>query len=390
MAAATEQPALSTVLPPLILGTASFHYQFSKDPYAAPAEELIRTAFEHGIRAFDTSPYYGPSEEILGSALAQPAVRGAYRREDYWLLTKAGRIAADEFDYSPAWIRASVQRSCERLRTPYLDLVYCHDVEFVSEAETLAAVAELRRLQAEGVVRYVGLSGYPVDVLVTRARAVRQATGVPLDAVMSWGNFTLQNRKLVADGRLQALRNAGVAVVPNASPLGMGLLRHQGVPVGALGDFHPAEAGLREACLRAHAWCQEQGEPLEAVALRQAIEAWMSEGASVGSQARLPRSPPAPGSWGITVLGTSTPDQLRKTMQEYQSILTACSATAANGSVGRGDDPTDGATKALERRTRMQELARGVQKLLGEWMNVDWKCPPEGFKNQRKVQHNGT
>ncbi|KAI3529065.1 L-galactose dehydrogenase, partial [Colletotrichum filicis] len=42
-------------------------------------------------------------------------------------VTKAGRIAPTEFDYSPAWIRASVLRSLERLNTTYLDLVYTHD-----------------------------------------------------------------------------------------------------------------------------------------------------------------------------------------------------------------------------------------------------------------------
>lgn len=62
----------------------------------------MQQALEYGIRAFDTSPYYGPSEEILGAALDTPFVRANVPREQYFLLTKVGRIAGDEFDYSPA------------------------------------------------------------------------------------------------------------------------------------------------------------------------------------------------------------------------------------------------------------------------------------------------
>ena len=380
MAAPPNRPELSSILPPLILGTASFHWQFTKDPYNGPSHALIRTAFENGIRAFDTSPYYGPSEEILGNALAQPAVRDAYKREDYMLLTKAGRIASDEFDYSPAWIRQSVHNSLERLHTTYLDVVYCHDVEFVSEAEVLGAVTELRRLRDEGLVRYVGISGYPVPVLCKLAKAVCDQMGEPLDAVMSWANFTLQNRRLVADGHVDQLRDAGVKVVPNASPLGMGLLRHQGVPVGSMGDFHPASKGLRAASLRAHEWCGERGEPLEAVALRHAIQAWMEEGAPVGTEGRLPGSSKVPGRIGVTVLGTATPDQLSKSMREYKSILAAWDAPATNGEAkqANGVDPT-------QRKRQMQELADGVQKLLGQWMDVGWECPPADFVSQRKA-----
>src|SRR5690554_3875483 len=126
------QPPLSEVLPPLILGTASFNYQFNEDPHKLPTVRIIETALNKGIRAFDTSPYYGADEEFLGAALK---AQSKFDRTSYFLQTKVGRIAEAEFDYSPAWIRKSVMRSCERLGTDYLDTVLCHDVEFVSGAE---------------------------------------------------------------------------------------------------------------------------------------------------------------------------------------------------------------------------------------------------------------
>lgn len=111
--------------------------------------------------------------------------------------TKCGRYGSDHanFDYSPATIRASVQRSLTRLNTNYLDVIYLHDVEFVAEPygpvkpgnhasalrearsayglaegdeakirgegdrKILDAVMELRKMQEEGLVRAVGITG---------------------------------------------------------------------------------------------------------------------------------------------------------------------------------------------------------------------------------------
>ncbi|KLP12501.1 L-fucose dehydrogenase [Fusarium fujikuroi] len=180
---ADERKPLSEVIPPLILGTATFNHQYHPDPTHMPYTDIVGRALAHNILGFDTSPYYGPSEILLGDALRK--LTPPPPREDYFLITKAGRIAGDEFDYSPAWIRYSVCRSLERLGTQYLDLVYTHDVEFVSPEEVLAAVTELRRLRDQGLIRYVGISGYPVDTLASLAEMILRETGEPLDAVMS-------------------------------------------------------------------------------------------------------------------------------------------------------------------------------------------------------------
>ena len=114
-------------------------------------------------------------------------------------MTKVGRygVLQSDFDYSPETIRKSVERSLERLHTTYLDTVYVHDVEFVctpvgliapakpeqiladqekaaeyglspgqegkiwgeGDEKVLAAVAELRKLQEEGKIKHIGISG---------------------------------------------------------------------------------------------------------------------------------------------------------------------------------------------------------------------------------------
>ena len=325
---------LSTDLPPLILGTATFNSQYNPDPYALPTTAIVHRALSSGIRAFDTSPYYGPAEKLLGRALSTSFARANYPRYTYRLLTKVGRIGASSFDYSRSWVRRSVRRSLSRLDTPYLDVVYCHDVEFVTPEEVLTAVRELRRIRdTEGTVRYVGISGYPVDVLCSLAELVLRETGEPLDAVMSYANFTIQNTRLLTEG-LPRLLAAGVDVVPNASPLGMGLLRREGVPIGSMGDFHPAPNGLRSAIHESSAWIDNQGEKLEVVAIRFALESWLRHGSSTGALGP-PLAPSAssdPGflsattmgvgeKLGVSVMGVSNLDELNETLRVWRSIV---------------------------------------------------------------------
>src|SRR5947199_6781377 len=104
------KPPLSTFLPPIICGTATFNSQYNLDPYKLPTTTIVHRALSLGIRAFDTSPYYGPAEELLGLALDTNFVHNYFPRESYFLLTKVGRIGSSGFDYSPELIRISVQR----------------------------------------------------------------------------------------------------------------------------------------------------------------------------------------------------------------------------------------------------------------------------------------
>lgn len=387
-----KRTQLSSILPPLVFGTATFNHQYNDDPFALDTAGLVTSALTHGIRAFDTSPYYGPSEELLGTALATPFVRETFPRNSYMILTKVGRVASEEFDYSKEWVRYSVKRSLERLHTDYLDLVYCHDVEFVSPTEVLEAIRELRRIRdEEGTIRYIGLSGYPIDVLGDMAEMVLRETGEPLDAVQSYGNFTLQNQTLAGPRGIERLRRAGVDVVPNASILGMGLLRRVGVPIGGLGDFHPAPSDLRAAIRRASNFCDNYGERIEVIAIRFALESWLSAGTLVGS-----RGDPASGvPWkhesindvggsklGVSVIGVSRASELEKTMLVWRSIL---------------DGLEDGEQTAVQagrwyrarewsrnRQKAVQILADGVREELGVWFDFAWASPDEGFVNQRK------
>ncbi|KAJ5092104.1 hypothetical protein NUU61_006974 [Penicillium alfredii] len=430
---------LSADLPPLIMGTATFNSQYNADPYTLPTTELVQRALTRGIRAFDTSPYYGPAEELLGRALATEFVQTHYPRPTYRLLTKVGRIGSGSFDYSPAWIRQSVGRSLRRLHTDYVDVVYCHDVEFVTADEVVAAVRELRRMRdEEGLLRYVGISGYPVETLSELAETVLRETGEPLDAVMSYANFTLQNTLLRSRG-LPRLLAAGVDVVPNASPLGMGLLRRDGVPIGAMGDFHPAPDSLRAAIHRAAECAARHDEKLEVVAIRFALESWLRAGSRVGALGPpLARAADAdPGflsvanigtgrRLGVSVMGVSNVAELDETLRVWHSIVdglencseeddgsdselsllqSPASATstpsrdAASGPVPSSAShaaniltPSEGLVTdrawSRTRRAHILQLAREIRDVLGvEWIDYAWASPPADFVNSLPEEH---
>lgn len=357
---------LSEVLPPLILGTATFNHQYHPDPTHMPYTSIIARALEHNILGFDTSPYYGPSELLLGDALRK--LTPPPPREDYFLITKAGRIASDQFDYSPAWIRYSVCRSLERLGTPYLDLVYTHDVEFVSPEEVLGAVLELRRLRDQGLVRYVGISGYPVETLASLAEMILRETGEPLDAVMSYNHFCVQNSQLGGRALLQRFRDAGVECIPNASMLGMGLLTTRGVENAPMAAWHPAPVELRTACNDLARIAQSEGEHLEEVSIRWALENWAEVGAPFGTKLTLPATPTTPAAEsriGVSVMGVSSVAELEETWALWSSIAFPEEASA-------------------ERRGKIARIVKErMWPALGEWKDYAWESGGASFVNHR-------
>ena len=337
---------LSDTLPPLVLGGAGFSYQTHPDPQSIPVGEIIRQAFDAGVLAIDTSPYYEPSERLIGDALSQSIVTEHYSRSDYILMTKVGRISADKSDYSAAWVRESVTNSLQVLQTAYLDVVFCHDIEFANDEATLEAVGELLEFVRQGKVRYIGLSSYFLHLLSRRAELVRNRFGRPVDVIQNWGHMTLQSSRLEMEG-LKAFRSAGVSCVFNASPLAIGLLRSGGVPEGRLGDFHPAPAGLRKAAQDAADYISKQGENLAALALRYAV--WRSVACS-NYPFRV-----------CTITGISSIRELDENVDAVRKILVTDGASLGNLSACRAADQ-------IQVR-KDQPLYHKVQDILDGWVN---------------------
>jgi hypothetical protein len=121
----------------------------------------VRVALDGGMNFIDTSPFYGRgmSECLLGVALRDVP------RDSYYLGTKLGRYSPTHFDFSAKRVEESVEISLQRMGVEHLDIVLCHDLEFVEMQqivdETLPA---LRKLKAAGKVRAIGISGYPMKM----------------------------------------------------------------------------------------------------------------------------------------------------------------------------------------------------------------------------------
>lgn len=246
-------------------------------------------------------------------------------------------------------------------------------MEFVTATEVLTAVCTLRELRDEGKIRYIGISGYPVGQLATLAEMVLRETGEPLDAVMSYANFTVQNTVL-ATNALGRLRAARVGVVLNASPLGMGLLRKNGVPLGSMGDWHPAPAGLRATCAKAAEEVEALGGNLARVAIRYAYEEWMRVAGEAGVGTRVPfgkrRDEVGKGEGkmrGVSVCGVSSLEELQDTLEVWKSIQSA--------EEGREEDE--------QRRERNRVVVKVVRRGLGEWVDYVWESPGEGFVREQ-------
>src|SRR6266536_573938 len=133
-------------LPILSFGASSLGQEFRK-VNLDEALTSVRVALDCGLNFIDTSPFYGRgmSEVLLGVAL-----RGV-PRDAYALCTKLGRYDLAHFDFSARRVAESVDVSLHRLRTDHLDIVLCHDIEFVElrqiVQETLPA---LRKVQQAG------------------------------------------------------------------------------------------------------------------------------------------------------------------------------------------------------------------------------------------------
>jgi aryl-alcohol dehydrogenase-like predicted oxidoreductase len=237
-------------LPILSFGASSLGQEF-RPVDLNDALRSVRVAIDCGLTFIDTSPYYGrgTSEVLLGFAL-----RGV-PREKYLIGTKLGRYDSARFDFSAQRVVESVDVSLRRLGIDYLDICLCHDIEFVEMRQIVdEALPALRKVQEQGKVRFVGISGYPMKIF----RYVLERA--PLDVVLSYNHYTLQNTML-AD-LIPYLEEKGVGIM-NAAPFAARLLTNAELP-----PWHKATPEVRAACRRAAEHCQRQGVDIAQLAVQ--------------------------------------------------------------------------------------------------------------------------
>jgi len=135
----------------------------------AHAERCLNHAIDRGITYLDTSPDYG-SEPHVGAVMRT-------RRAEVFLATKVNRRSKDG-------ALEELKQSLEHLQTDHVDLIQVHAVNAWADLEQALApdgvVAGLEEARAQGLVRYIGITGHARPELL--AQALHQ---YPFDSVLN-------------------------------------------------------------------------------------------------------------------------------------------------------------------------------------------------------------
>ena len=238
-------------VPILSFGASSLGQEFRRVSLQ-DAIASVRVALDCGMNLIDTSPFYGRgmSEVLLGVALRDVP------RDQYLLCSKLGRYDLQHFDFSARRVQESVDVTLHRLGTDHLDIMLCHDIEFVEMQqivdETLPA---LRQQVKAGKIRFIGFSGYPQKIFPFIADQTE------VDCVLSYNQYTLQNTRF-ADETVPYLQQKGVGVM-NAGPFSARLLTNAPLP-----PWLKEPENVKEAARAAAALCSSRGVDIAKLALQ--------------------------------------------------------------------------------------------------------------------------
>ncbi len=209
------------------------------------AAAVLQSAWDSGVRLFDTSPFYGfgLSEYRLGRFLHNR------NPDDYVISTKVGRVlkAAGKpvgdssiwtspapfeyrYDYTAEGARRSVEDSLQRLGLARLDVVYIHDLspdntelqggwEAAYEIARTGAMRELEKMRDEGLIKAWGFGINRPDAAV---RAVESDDPTP-DIVLLACQYSIIDHDQALERTLPALTKKGTSVVVG-TPLNDGFL----------------------------------------------------------------------------------------------------------------------------------------------------------------------
>jgi D-threo-aldose 1-dehydrogenase len=248
---------------PLSLGGTPFG-----DMYATVTDEAaistVHSAFDAGVRYFDTAPLYGvgKAERRLGAGLR------ALPRDEVVVSTKIGRILQDDdgtvaptFEYSPEAVAQCLSGSYERLGLERVDVVHVHDPDnHMDEVEQITLPA-LRNLQRDGVIRAVSAG---MNHSAPLARFV--ASGL-VDCVLLAGRWTLLDQSAL-DDLLPAAVTHGASVIA-AGVFNSGVLADPDADERFANFFYrPAPPEIVERVRHIRDVCADHGVALRAAALQ--------------------------------------------------------------------------------------------------------------------------
>jgi D-threo-aldose 1-dehydrogenase len=247
----------------------------------------VDTAWDLGIRYYDTAPHYGLglSERRLGKALASRP------RSEYTISTKVGRllvaspelagqrdsqgfdVPADfrrEWDFSADGVRRSLESSLDRLGIDRVDILFMHDPDDHWEQAVGEAYPALHELRAQGVVTSIGAGMNQWEML---ERFVRETE---VDTLMLAGRYTLLEQTAL-DSMLPLCVERNVSIMA-AGVFNSGLLAVDRPPADANYNYETAPSELHARAVRIGEICARHG-----VSLPQAAMAFVAAHPAVSS-----------------------------------------------------------------------------------------------------------
>jgi aryl-alcohol dehydrogenase-like predicted oxidoreductase len=194
------------------------------------AETMVETAWNLGIRSFDTSNNYGmgAAENLIGAALQK------YPREEYVLATKGSwpvGLSVYHRGLSRKHIIWSFSSSMERLGVDYVDIYYAH--RYDTETPMEEVVRTYNHLIDSGRILYWATSEWPVAALI-ECHDVCDRLGME-KPILDQFIYSYAINKADTNGVRAFCEERGVGML-GFSPLAQGLLtgKYQGsIPQGS-------------------------------------------------------------------------------------------------------------------------------------------------------------
>lgn len=188
------------------------------------AQKLLETAYELGIRYFDTGFNYGFAEERLGKILANSAV---IKRDQVIISTKFGeRVEKGKWvpDFSPEWMKKSLHISLKRMEIDSVDMLMCHGGQIKDMTPDL--LSEMRKLKEKGIIRAFGINTFDTDVIEWVAKTKT------FDFVMLDYNILRQDREAL----IKKLYDNGIGFIAGA-PLAESLYSNRIFKIKSIKDL---------------------------------------------------------------------------------------------------------------------------------------------------------
>lgn len=212
------------------------------------ARRLLHAARDLGVNVLDTAPAYGNSEERLGALLKGD--------RDRWIIsTKGGEEfegGVSRFDFTPAALLASAERSLRRLGTDHVDVFLLHSDGLVEAGLDESGVTPtLRAIKQRGMARAVGVSVKTLrgavacverfDVVMLTLSPVETDALPAVDLAQRRG-VGVMVKKALASGHMDRLARTLPSDAARADPVGHALrfvLGTAGVSTAIVGTTSP-------------------------------------------------------------------------------------------------------------------------------------------------------